>query len=223
MTAEVPAIERATASRATTLTAEEINARPIFGRNTFYTAISTPNVVQTGDPLFVRYQDQSGSSLLSMGGGPRRGNAYLLEGVSLTDFSNRAAWVPSAESLSDMRVQVKTYDAEMGRAAGGAFNVTAKSGSNDLHGSALFLNKPGWGTGNLFYAERAGLPKPPQYYYNWAGSIGRSDRPEQDVLLVLDGRLRPAKHAQHHAAVPDCARADRRLLADRRRVRSDWS
>ena len=172
VTAEAPLIERATASRATTMTAEEINALPIFGRNTFYTSISTPNVVQTGDPLFVRYQDQSGSSLLSMGGGPRRGNAYLLEGVSLTDFSNRAAWVPSAESLSDMRVQVKTYDAEMGRAAGGAFNVTAKSGSNDFHGSALFLNKPGWGMSNLFYAERAGIPIPPQYYYNWAGSVG---------------------------------------------------
>ena len=71
-----------------------------------------------------------------------------------------------------MRVQVKTYDAEMGRAAGGAFNVTAKSGSNDFHGSALFLNKPGWGMSNLFYAERAGLPIPPQYYYNWAGSFG---------------------------------------------------
>ena len=154
------------------LVARHFDPRLIFGRNSFYTSIATPNVVQTGDPLFVRYQDQSGSSLLSMGGGPRRGNAYLLEGVSLTDFSNRAAWVPSAESLADMRVQVKTYDAEMGRAAGGAFNVTAKSGSDDMHGSALFLNKPGWGMGNLFFAKRAGLPIPPQYYYNWAGSIG---------------------------------------------------
>jgi hypothetical protein len=172
VTAEVPLVERATASRSTTMTAEQINALPIFGRNTFYAAIATPNVVQTGDPLFVRYQDQSGSSLLSLGGGPRRGNAYLLEGVSLTDFQNRAAWVPSAESLSDMRVQVKTYDAEMGRAAGGVFNVTAKSGSNSYHGSALMLNKPGWGTGNLFFAKRAGLPIPPQYYYNWAGSFG---------------------------------------------------
>ena len=29
-----------------------------------------------------------------------------------------------------MRIQFKTYDSEMGRAAGGVFNVTAKSGSN---------------------------------------------------------------------------------------------
>ena len=161
-----------TASVATTLTAAQLTAIPIFGRNTFYTAIATPSVIQSGDPQFVRYQDQSGSSLLSLGGGPRRGNAYLIEGVSITDFINRASWVPSTEAVEDMRVQLKTYDAEMGRAAGGVFNVTAKSGSNAWHGSALFINKPGWATGTLFFAKRAGTPNPPQDYYSWAGSVG---------------------------------------------------
>ena len=170
--AEAPVVERASASVATTMTASQITAIPLFGRNTFYTAIATPSVIQSGDPQFVRYQDQSGSSLLSLGGGPRRGNAYLIEGVSITDFLNRASWVPSTEGVEDMKVQLKTYDAEMGRAAGGVFNVTAKSGSNLWHGSALFMNKPGWGTGQLFFAKRAGTPNPPQYYYSWAGSVG---------------------------------------------------
>lgn len=172
VTAEAPVVERATASVATTMTAAQITAIPIFGRNTFYTAIATPSVIQSGDPQFVRYQDQSGSSLLSLGGGPRRGNAYLIEGVSITDFVNRASWVPSTEAVEDMKVQLKTYDAEMGRAAGGVFNVTAKSGSNAWHGSALFIDKPGFATGQLFFAKRAGIPNPPQYYYSWAGSIG---------------------------------------------------
>ena len=160
------------ASVATTMTAAQITAIPLFGRNTFYTAIATPGVINSGDPQFVRYQDQSGASLLSLGGGPRRGNAYLIEGVSITDMLNRASWVPSTEGVEDMKVQLKTYDAEMGRAAGGVFNVTAKSGSNLWHGSALFMNKPGWGTGQLFFAKRAGTPNPPQYYYSWAGSVG---------------------------------------------------
>jgi len=172
VTAETPVVERATASVATTLTAAQITAIPLFGRNTFYTAIATPSVIQSGDPQFVRYQDQSGASLLSLGGGPRRGNAYLIEGVSITDMLNRASWVPSTEGVEDMKVQLKTYDAEMGRAAGGVFNVTAKSGSNLWHGSALFMNKPGWGTGQLFFAKLAGTPNPPQYYYSWAGSVG---------------------------------------------------
>ena len=170
--AETPVVERATASVATTMSAAQITAIPLFGRNTFYTAIATPGVIQSGDPQFVRYQDQSGASLLSLGGGPRRGNAYLIEGVSITDFLNRASWVPSTEGVEEMKVQLKTYDAEMGRAAGGVFNVTAKSGSNLWHGSTLFMNKPGWGTGQLFFAKLAGTPNPPQHYYSWAGSVG---------------------------------------------------
>ena len=172
VTGEAPLVERASATVATTMRAADIAALPIFGRNTFYSAISTPNVIQSGDPQFVRYQDQSNASLLSLGGGPRRGNAYLLEGVSITDFVNRASWVPSTEAIEDMRVQVKTYDAEMGRAAGGVFNVTAKFGSNDWRGSALFITKPGATTGQLFFAKRAGIENPPQYYYSWAGSVG---------------------------------------------------
>jgi len=172
VTAEVPIVERSNANAATVMSSEQISALPIFGRNTFYSAISTPGVIQSGDPQFVRYQDQSGASSISMGGGPRRGNAYLLEGVSITDFVNRPSWVPSTEAIEDMRVQVKTYDAEMGRAAGGVFNVTARSGSNQFHGSGLYVSKPGFSTGNLFFAERAGTPKPSQYYYGWAGSVG---------------------------------------------------
>ena len=172
VTAEAPLVERASATVATSLSAEQISAMPIFGRNTFYSAISTPNVIQSGDPQFVRYQDQSNASFLSLGGGPRRGNAYLLEGISITDFVNRPSWTPSTESGEDMRVPVKTYDAEMGRAAGGVFNVTAKSGTNEWHGSGLFVTKPGWATGQLFFARRAGDPKPPQHYYSWAGSVG---------------------------------------------------
>jgi hypothetical protein len=172
VTAEAPVVERATATVATSLNAQQISDLPIFGRNTFYASVSTPSVIQSGDPQFVRYQDQSNASLLSLGGGPRRGNAYLLEGVSITDFINRPTWVPSTEAIEDMRVQVKTYDAEMGRAAGGVFNVTAKSGSNQWRGSAMFLTKPGWATGQLFFAKRAGIENPPQHYYSWAGSIG---------------------------------------------------
>src|SRR5688500_6502300 len=39
VTAQTPIVERATASVATTMTAQQIAAIPIFGRNTFYTAI----------------------------------------------------------------------------------------------------------------------------------------------------------------------------------------
>ena len=172
VTGDAPLIERASATQAASLDKEALQNLPIFGRNTFFAAISTPGVIQTGDPQFVRYQDQSGSSQLSLGGGPRRGNGYLIEGVSITDLTNRPTIAPSMEAVEELKVQTKTYEADMGHAAGGVFNTAARSGSNSWRGSALMVSKPGATTGTLFFAKRAGLENPPQYHYNWAGSIG---------------------------------------------------
>jgi hypothetical protein len=172
VTGEAPLVERASATQATSLDKEALQNLPIFGRNTFFAAISTPGVIQTGDPQFVRYQDQSGSSQLSLGGGPRRGNGYLIEGVPITDFTNRPTIAPSMEAVEELKVQTKTYEADMGHAAGGVFNTTARSGSNAWHGSALLVSKPGATTGTLYFAKKAGIENPPQYYYNWAGSAG---------------------------------------------------
>jgi hypothetical protein len=169
---QTPVVDRLSPTVATSLDKYFLAALPIFGRNTFFASVASPNVIASGDPQFVRMQDQSGASSLSLGGGPRRGNGYLLDGVPITDLVNRATFIPSIEAVEDMRVQVKTYDAEMGRAAGGVFNTTARSGSNDFHGSTVLINKPEWATGNLYFAKVAGLPKPPQYYYDWAGGFG---------------------------------------------------
>ena len=172
VTGESPLIESSNPAVAASLDSKMLETLPIFGRNAFYLAISTPNVIQTGDPQFVRYQDQTNASYLSLGGGPRRGNGYLLEGVPITDFTNRPTIVPSIEAIEDLKVQVKTYDADMGHAAGGVFNTAAKSGSNTWHGSAVFVNKPEYATGNLYFPKKAGAAKPPQYYYDWGGSLG---------------------------------------------------
>lgn len=172
VTGESPLIERSNPSVGASLDSKALESAPIFGRNPFYMAISTPNVIQTGDPQFVRFQDQTNASFLSLGGGPRRGNGYLLEGVPITDFVNRPTIVPSIEAVEDLKVQVKSYDADMGRAAGGVFNTAAKSGSNIWRGSTVFLMKPEWGTGKLYFNEKAGQAKPSQYYYDAAGSIG---------------------------------------------------
>ena len=67
---------------------------PTAARNPFFLAITTPNVVPSGNPQFQRMQDQFTTSALSIAGGPRRGNNYTLDGVSITDILNRAVIIP---------------------------------------------------------------------------------------------------------------------------------
>jgi trimeric autotransporter adhesin len=167
-----PVIETSNASVGSMLDSKTLQALPTAGRNAFYLAITTPNVVPTGDPIFVRQQDQTNSSLLSLGGGPRRGNNYTLEGVPITDMRNRAVIIPNIESLEEVKVQVSTYDAEMGRTGGGVFNTVGKSGSNNWHGSALFQTRPQKTQGQLFFPRKAGLAKDDTFFYLGGGSFG---------------------------------------------------
>lgn len=172
VTGESPVIDTATASVASMLDSKTLELMPTAGRNAFFLAVTTPNVIPSGDPQFVRQQDQTNSALLSLAGGPRRGNNYTLEGVPITDLRNRAVIIPNIEAVDEVKVQVSTFDAEMGRTGGGVFNTVGKSGSNDWHGSGLYQNRPGFGLGKFYFAEKAGLDKPESYFHLWGGSLG---------------------------------------------------
>lgn len=172
VTGAAPLIETSTASVSSMLDKTTLETLPTAGRNAFFLAVTTPNVTPTGDPQFVRQQDQTNSSLLSLGGGPRRGNNYVLEGVPIVDIRNRASFIPNLEAVEEVRVQVSTFDAEMGRTGGGVFNTTGKSGSNAFHGSGVYQNRPEWAQGKFFFVERTGLPKPESYFHLWGGSFG---------------------------------------------------
>ena len=100
-----------------------VAALPSGGRSAFLFAVTVPTVVASGDAQFNRQQDQTNASLLSLGGGTRRGNNYLVDGVPVTDMRNRASANPSIEALEEVNVQLHHYDAETGRTGGGTFNV----------------------------------------------------------------------------------------------------
>ena len=126
----------------------------------------------TGIPQYNRQQDQTNSSLVSLGGGTRRGNNYTLDGVPITDLRNRASANPTIEALDDVKVQVHTYDAEMGRTGGGVFNTTLRSGTNNWKGSGFIQTRPIWGQTNNYFSELAGIAKPQSPYLLGGGALG---------------------------------------------------
>ncbi len=173
VTGQSPIIETSNASTGEVLDRAALDSLPAPNRNAFLIAVTVPTFVGSGDPQFNRQQDQSGASLVSLGGGARRANNYLLDGVPTTDLQNRSALFPNIESLQEIKVQVHTYDAEMGRTGGGVFNATGRSGSNEWHGTGYLQNRPNWGAANNFFAKRAGIPKPQDtYYWLGGGSLG---------------------------------------------------
>ena len=142
VTADAPLIETSNASHAEVLDTKTLETLPSVGRNVFLMAVTVPTVQSSGDTHWNRMQDQSGASAISLGGGGVRANNYLLDGFPITDLQNRSSTNPSGEMVEDIRVQVHTYDAEMGRTGGGVFNTTAKSGTNTYRGSAFYPDRP---------------------------------------------------------------------------------
>ena len=215
-------IETSNASVGSTLDATTLQTLPTAGRNPFYLATTTPGVIPTGDPQYLRQQDQTNSSLLSLGGGPRRGNNYTLDGVAIVDIRNRAAIIPSIESVEELKVQVSTYDAEMGRTGGGVFNMAGKSGANAWHGSLLGQTRPQWGQSLLYFQQKAcdagdavGLREARLVLLPVRGLAGRPDREGQDVLLGLGRGLQDQDPGQRHHESAELARAGRGLQGER--------
>ena len=172
VTEEVPLIETSNASTGQELDRQKLTDLPMLGRNPFMFSKISQSVVPVGDPRFNRFQDQSGSSQISIAGGPVRGNNYLIDGVPITDFQNRAVIIPSIEATQEVKLQANTYDAEVGRTGGGIFNTFLKSGSNGLHGSLLgYTRQTDW-LANSFFYNSAGLARPETPFYNYGTSLG---------------------------------------------------
>jgi trimeric autotransporter adhesin len=172
VTTEVPLLETTTGSNGQVTSTQQITDLPNLGRNTFLLSKFDNNVVPSGPPQWNRFEDQIGSSNLSIGGGPIRGNNYTVDGVPITSSQNLAIIIPAEEAVQEMKLQEGTYDATMGRTGGGVFNTVIKSGSNDIHGSVFGYLRNTPLTANNFFNNATDVAKPYENWENWGASIG---------------------------------------------------
>ena len=177
VTGQTPLIDTSNASTGGNLSRETLESLPAPGRNAFLVGVTVPTVMPVGDPQFNRQQDQTNASRVSLGGGGIRANNYLLDGVPISELRGRAVLNPTIEAVEEVKVQVHTYDADMGRTGGGVFNVTVRSGTNDYHGSGFYQTRPVWGQSENFFNAVAGVTKEESgladaYYRLYGGGIG---------------------------------------------------
>src|SRR5262249_56233465 len=89
--------------------------------------------------------------------GQRSGhNIYLVDGVKVTDeYFNNLVVSPSLDAIQEFKIEKTMYPAEFGGKASALINVVTKSGSNQLHGSALgFLRNSPLHSHNYFHDSR---------------------------------------------------------------------
>ena len=173
VSAGTPLLDTTNGSTSTALEEQKLLDLPTStgnGRNQ-YTVI---NISQNVLPVIrgSGFIDQSDTSTVSIAGSPESTNQYLIDGVPITDTVNRPTIIPATEATQELKVQVTTYDAEVGRTGGGVYNTLLKSGTNNLHGSLYGVTSQSVFNANDFFANRAGVPRPNTPFYSYAGSIG---------------------------------------------------
>jgi len=115
---------------------KEVEDLPIVSRNIYNFQLLAPGVQGLSSPTF-------GTTQFAFGGNER--SSWNLDGLDNTQRGGSRQIrmvITTPEAVEQVQVLSSGYSAEFGRAAGGQVNVILKSGTNQYHGSELFLFRP---------------------------------------------------------------------------------
>lgn len=150
--------------RAAHIESRSIENLPLVGLDSLTLAQTVPGVVVSPNGNI----NQNGTMVFTINGQRPRGNNFLIDGVENNDISvtGPAYTIGNPDAVEEVNVQTSNFSAEFGRAGGGVINQVTKSGTNTLHGSAVYSY-----TGDVFkalnYNQRiAGLTRPPRDIHN---------------------------------------------------------
>src|SRR5262245_61705564 len=138
---EVPPVTVQFKSSSSDLTVERqlVDQVPINGRNPYSLANLDPtiNVTLTNEnrPYHHAYAND-----YDAGGGTRRANDVLLDGVAL-GASYKTAYTPAVDAVDEITISKNSVDAENGHSLGGVISLNMKAGTNARHGSAYLYSR----------------------------------------------------------------------------------
>jgi hypothetical protein len=190
VTATEPLLDTASASGGQLFDKQQIQDLPNLGRNPFIFEKLDSNVTTTGDPRYVRAEDQTGLSQVSVSGAPIGANNYVVDGMPISRSDGGVTFIPSPEAVSDSKVQANAYDAEVGRTGGAVFNTSLQSGTSSYHGALYGITRQTPWAANVWYNpvnSAIGLKSPVQddTTYQYAGAFG-GPLPFMKKIKLLD-------------------------------------
>ena len=147
---------------------------PLQGRRYTDLALLVPGVTVASDLNPVT----RGPDWFVANGNYQTQNNFLLDGFDNNQGTTNAQSLssevvrPSPDAISEFKVQTNSYSAEFGRSAGAVVNVSLKSGTNQVHGTAFYYNRDKALAANSWLNNLTGLPKQDLGWHQFGGSIG---------------------------------------------------
>lgn len=137
--AEAVQVQLNSSSSNLTLERQLIDQIPISGRNPYNLSTLDPTLtLQAGNANENRPYHHAYANEYDAGGGTRRQNDVLLDGVAL-GASYKTSYTPSMDAVEEMTVSKNSVDAENGHSLGGVITLNMKSGTNLFKGSGYYF------------------------------------------------------------------------------------
>jgi hypothetical protein len=163
ITADSPLLETNSASAGQVIDQRRISELPLSDGNPFVLSRLASGISYVGDLKFSRPFDNAGTSGIVADGAPGR-NEFTLDGVPNMASGGgigRVAFVPPADAVQEFKVETASFDAQSSHTAGATVNVTLKSGTNSLHGTAYEFIRNDVLSANDFFLNRTNLTTTP--------------------------------------------------------------
>src|SRR5882672_2127362 len=189
-----PLMDTETASVTGTVSGNEIQHMPAFGRDVFQLLQLAPGVFgdgaqgsggggqnipgtqgpgATGGNTGI-FATENGPQVLA-NGGQYENNGYSIDGISTTSavWGGTTIVTPSADSVESVKVVSNGYDVENGRFSGAQIQVISKSGSNNFHGGAFYTaHRPSLNAFQRFNGNGNGVLRDDNLFNQYGGNIG---------------------------------------------------
>jgi len=146
---------------------------PLISRNFIQLTLLAPGVTTTDPSGFINGQRTTGGGRPYVNGNRKEANNFLLDGVDNNQVSdNLTAYQPNVDAIQEFKMITNNASAEFGNFQGGIVNVTIKSGTNDLHGSAFEFFRNDKLNANNWTRNWQGNPRPFQRWNTFGGTLG---------------------------------------------------
>src|ERR1700675_4593478 len=189
------ALDTETANLSGTVTSNQIQHMPSFGRDVLKLAQLAPGSFADGsqgsgndnynlpgtqsgagqsggaDGIF---KTENGAQVIA-NGQQTESNGISIDGISTTSavWGGATVVTPSEDSVESVKILTNSYDAEDGRFSGAQIQITSKTGTNDIHGS-LFLttHQPNLNAFQRFNGAGLKVTRDENKFEQFGGSVG---------------------------------------------------
>ena len=174
VTGETPLLQPETSSLGEVVEQRQTDELPLNGRNIFNLAFVAPSVVPQGNSYGTPVgKNPFDFANFQVGGSFGNQSAEYLDGQPLNiGYINLPLIIPTQDSIGEFKVQYNNVGPEWGKFSGGVINFSTRSGNNEWHGSAYEFLRNKVLNANEFFANAAGIKRPPFTQNQYGATLG---------------------------------------------------